>query len=132
MKDSGKSAGQEKEVLRVALDKSAAHAFGAMADKLRASNKYIKVQPSQFVSFLVADFYATYFEKDLEMLVAQFFDSQAYIQAQTKRHKGDADYEDQMAVAISEAQRIRARRNRSVSNKKLRQKTIDAKQSKEP
>jgi hypothetical protein len=76
---SGTNHGQaEKEVLRIALDNKAARDYAAMADRIKAANPCVKLHPSSFVSFLVSDFFETYFEKDMGILVAEFFDSERY------------------------------------------------------
>ena len=114
----------EKEVLRVALDKQAAQDFMSMADRLKAENPHAKVQPSAFVSFLVSDFYKTYFEKDLKILVAEFFDSKSYHEAQLRRAKAHGDFEKVMSESLETIRRIktkakrkepRQRRNKAVS-----------------
>ncbi len=109
---------REKEILRIALDKNATQSLAAMADKVKAANPYVKIQPSQFVSFLVSDFFATYFEKDLGVLVAEFFDSESYCDAEAGKAKGKPDYEVALAAAASHARRIKAERRGVLLKKK--------------
>lgn len=111
--------GAEKEVLRIALDKKAALAFAQMASRLKAENPHIRVQPSAFVSFLVSDFCATYFEKDLGILVAEFFDSKGYYEAQLQQAKAQSDFESVMSATLREIKRIKAgaRRKRTARRK---------------
>ena len=45
-----------KKKLRIVLDAEAAQAFESMVNILKAETPTIKIYPSQFVSFLVADF----------------------------------------------------------------------------
>lgn len=85
-----------KDVLRVALDKPATNAYHSMVEEIKAQNSCVKISPSQFVSFLVTDFYKTYFEKDLSILVAEFFDSQGYHEAAIKRAKREGNFEQIM------------------------------------
>lgn len=111
--------GTEKEVLRIALDKKAAHDFAQMTTRLKAENPHIRVQPSAFVSFLVSDFFATYFERDLGILVAEFFDSKSYYEAQSQQAKAQGDFESVMSATLRAIKKIkaRARRKRSVRRK---------------
>lgn len=104
--------GAEKEILRIALDKQAAQDFAQMTNRLKAENPHVRVQPSAFVSFLVSDFYATYFEKDLGILVAEFFDSKSYYEAQLQRAKFQGDFEKIMSMTLTEIKRVKAKTRR--------------------
>ena len=110
--------GVEKEVLRVALDKQAARDFAQMANRLKAENPHVRVQPSAFVSFLVSDFFATYFEKDLGILVAEFFDSKSYHEAQLQQAKAQGDFEKVMSDSLVTIRKIKARARRKTSKKR--------------
>lgn len=101
-----------KKELRIVLDVDATKAFESMVASLKAETPTIRIQPSHFVSFLVADFFGTHFEKDKMVLIAEFFNSDAYFDAARKKAKGSTDYEDQMASALSDAQKIRSKRRR--------------------
>lgn len=72
----------------------------------------VKIHPSQFVSFLVADFFQSHFEKDKPVLIAEFFDSDTYFDAARKKARGSNNYEELMASALAEAQKIKAKRRR--------------------
>lgn len=111
--------GAEKEVLRIALDKKAALAFAQMASRLKAENPHIRIQPSAFVSFLVSDFFATYFEKDLGIMVSEFFDSKSYYEAQLQQAKAQGDFESVMSETLRAIKKIKAgaRRKRTVRRK---------------
>lgn len=109
--------GADKEVLRVALDKQAALAFAQMANRLKAQNPHVRVQPSAFVSFLVSDFFATYFEKDLGILVAEFFDSKSYHEAQLQQAKAQGDFERVMSESLVTIRKIKARARRKSGQK---------------
>lgn len=111
--------GAEKEVLRIALDKKAAQDFAQMANRLKAENPHVRVQPSAFVSFLVSDFFATYFEKDLGILVAEFFDSKSYYESQLQQAKTQGDFENVMSATLRAIKKIKAgaRRKRTARRK---------------
>ncbi|MER2513184.1 MAG: hypothetical protein ABTQ25_12355 [Nitrosomonas ureae] len=108
----------EKEVLRVALDKQAAQDFAQMANRLKAESPHVRVQPSAFVSFLVSDFFATYFEKDLGILVAEFFDSKSYHETQLQRAKAQGDFEKVMSESLVTIRKIKARARRRGGQKR--------------
>lgn len=108
----------EKEVLRVALDKQAAQDFAQMANRLKAENPHVRVQPSAFVSFLVSDFFATYFEKDLGILVAEFFDSKNYHESQLQQAKAEGDFEKVMSESLVTIRKIKARARRTNTQKR--------------
>lgn len=102
----------EKEILRVALDKQATQSFVKMATHLKSENPHVRVQPSAFVSFLVSDYFATYFEKDLGLLVAEFFDSKSYHEAQIQLAKAGNDFEEVMAESLETIKRIKSQAQR--------------------
>ena len=104
----------EKETLRVALDKDAAQSYAAMVEKIKTENPFIKVHPSLFVSFVISDFYRTYFEKDLRILVAEFFDAQGFHDAAAEKAKGQNNFAEIMESAISDIKRIKAKRRRQI------------------
>ena len=110
--------GAEKEVLRVALDKQATQDFALMASRLKAENPHVKIQPSVFVSFLVSDFYATYFEKDLGVLVAEFFDSKSYHEARLQLAKTQGDFEKVMSESLVTIRKLKAKTRRRRSQKR--------------
>lgn len=110
--------GADKEVLRVALDRQAAQDFAQMANRLKAQNPHVRVQPSAFVSFLVSDFFATYFEKDLGILVAEFFDSKSYHEAQLQQAKAQGDFERVMSESLVTIRKIKARSRRKSGQKR--------------
>ena len=49
-------------------------------------------------------------------MIAEFFDSDAYFEAARKKAKGSADYEEKMAAALSDAQKIKAKRRRKTES----------------
>ena len=97
----------ELKELRIVLDAGATNAYEVMVARMKEEVSTIKVQPSQFVSFLVADFLAAHFEKDKAVLIAEFFDSDGFHEAARRKAKGSENYEDQMDAAIQEARRIK-------------------------
>lgn len=96
----------EKEV-RVVLDPAAATALRSMIDTLKAETSTVKIQPSQFVSFLVADFFEAHFAKDKPIFIAEFFDSDAFYETERKKARGRPDFEDQMARALDHARKVK-------------------------
>lgn len=114
--------GAEKETLRVALNKQAAQDFAKMADRLKVENPHVRVQPSVFVSFLVSDYFATYFEKDLGLLVAEFFDSKSFHEAQLQLAK-TGNFEEVMADSLETIRRIKAQAQRKPARQRKGRRT---------
>jgi hypothetical protein len=108
---------QEKE-LRIVLDAAATVALETMVQRMKDAVSAIKVQPSHFVSFLVADFLEAHFERDMAVLIAEFFDSDAYHEAERKLAKGNADYEELMQAALDRARKIKGKKRRKAVLKK--------------
>ncbi len=98
--------------LRVVLDAESSLAYEAMVQRVKEVVPTIKVHPSQFVSFLVSDFYLAHFEKDRDVLVAEFFDSDSFYQVQRKQAKGKVNFEDLMAKALEQAQKYKSKKRR--------------------
>ena len=98
--------------LRVVLDSAATNAFENMVARMKEDQPTVKVQPSHFVSFLVSEFFAAYFDKDRAVLIAEFFDSDAFYEAARRKAKGSSNYEDQMTEAMEAAQKIRGKKRR--------------------
>lgn len=115
-----------KDILRVALDKQATRAYFNMVERLRDKNDHIKVQASAFVSFLISDYLATYFEKDIPVLVAEFFDAKAYHAAQIAKSQGLADFESVMTETLATTKKIKARARRKVALDRAFKTTTDA------
>jgi hypothetical protein len=99
-----------KSELRIVLDEAGTHAVLTMIEQLKAEMPWIKAQPSQFVSFLVADFIETYFAKDKAVLVAEFFDSNSFHDAARREARGKENFEEHMDAAVKLARKIKARR----------------------
>ncbi len=116
----------EKEILRVALDKGATAAYRCMIDKLKATNSFLRFHPSDFISFIVADFFETYFDKDIDVLVAEFFDSHGFLMAETESSKGMVDFEQNVKVALAKAEKIKSKRRSKVATTKNRKASNDA------
>ena len=104
--------------LRIVLDAPATQALEEMVRRMKEEVSAIKVQPSQFVSFLVADFLEAHFEKDRAVLIAEFFDSDAFHEAERKLAKGRANYEELMQAALDQALKIKGRKRRKVVRNK--------------
>lgn len=100
--------------LRVVLDAEAALAYEAMIQKMKEVVPTIKVHPSQFVSFLVSDFYLAHFEKDRDVFIAEFFDSDSFYQQQRKQAKGQLNFEELMAKALEQAQKFKSKKRRKI------------------
>ncbi len=96
--------------LRIVLSEAATQAYGAMVEQIKSETLTVKIQPSQFVSFLVGDFFETYFAKDRAILIAEFFDSDAYFEAERRKAKGSSNYEEIMAAALDEARKVKSKR----------------------
>ena len=63
-----------KDCVRAVLDPRSSQCFWEMASRLKMAGPHVKFNTSQLLSFIVADFFATYFEKDRNVLIAEFFD----------------------------------------------------------
>lgn len=83
-----------------------------MVARLKAENSHIRVQPSAFVSFLVSDYFATYFDKDLGLLVAEFFDAKSYHETQLQLAKAGSDFEEVMSESLETIRRIKTQARR--------------------
>ena len=110
----------EKEILRVALDDKATRAYGKMTQRLKENNHWIRFYPSELISFLVSDYFETYFEEDLEILTAAFFDSHGFINAETQKAKNGANFEVTMREALTKAEKIRSKVRRRSKVKPMR------------
>lgn len=125
-KNENKLEPEQKEVLRVALDKAAANAYKQMTDRLRLESPFLKVHPSAFVSFLVADFCTTYFEKDMDILVAEFFDSQSYYEDQLGKAKSGNSFEETMTATLSTIKKIKSKKRGKMGRKRKTDKGLNA------
>ena len=105
---------KQREMLRIVLDKRGAECHDKMMERLKAANEFIKVHPSELVSFLLADYFETYFEQDLEVLVAEFFDSRAYLTGEIQKDENMADPTEAMKRATAFVESIRAKRREKV------------------
>ena len=81
------TASVDKECLRVILDKAGSQSYEKMASRLKSAGPHIKFYPSQLVSFIVSDFFETYFEEDIEVLISRFFDSRAFLTTEIQKAK---------------------------------------------
>jgi hypothetical protein len=100
----------QRETLRIILDKRGTECHDKMIARLKAANEFVKVHPSELVSFLVADYFETYFERDIEVLVAEFFDSRSYLTGEIQKDENLADPADAMKRATAFVEQIRAKR----------------------
>jgi hypothetical protein len=103
--------------LRIVLNEPATMAFEAMVNRMKETVPTVKVHPSHFVSFLLIDYMEAHFEKDLAVLVAEFFDSDAFHEAERRRAKGKPDFEELMQAALDRARQIKSKRRRKVQYK---------------
>ncbi len=108
----------EKEVLRVALDKAAMADYHTMIKELKSRSEFVKTQPSAFVSFLVSEFFRSHFQGNIDLLLAQFFDSQSYYEEQLKNAKVSASFEETMSNALAFIKRVKAKTHRKPAGSK--------------
>ncbi len=99
-----------RETLRIVLDKRGTECHNKMLERLKAANEFVKVHPSELVSFLVADYFESYFERDLEVLVAEFFDSRSYLTSEIQKEEDLADPAEAMKRATVYVEQIRSKR----------------------
>jgi len=111
--------GPRKETLRVALDERAARAYDEMVEQIEAKNPCVKINPSAFMSFLVLDFYATYFEKDIGVYIAEFFDAKRFYESEIRRSKDQGDYEQVMGNALLAIKKIKTKQRRKVVRRRV-------------
>ena len=95
-----------KEILRVALDSKAVQAFESMAVALKSVDPAVQFSPSEFVSFVIYDFSQNYFNKNFDMLLATFFNSKAYVKAQTKKASRE-NFDEVLREALDRARKIK-------------------------
>ena len=89
-----------------------------MIETLRTDQASVKVQLPVLVNFLVCDFFQTYFAKDKQVLVSEFFDSDTFYELARKHAKGRADYEDLMASAINEARKLKSSKRGTANHRR--------------
>lgn len=111
---------EKKDVLRVALDTKAAQSYEMMAQKLKEYNSSVRFYPSELVSFIVSDFFETYFENDLDILVAAFFDSHGFVNTETQKAKNKGNFEETLREALSIAEKIKSKVRRKPKVKSMR------------
>lgn len=58
----------------------------------------------------MADYFETYFERDLDVLVAEFFDSRAYLTGEIQKDENLADPAGAMKRATDFVEQIRSKR----------------------
>lgn len=107
----------KKEILRVALDAKAAQAYELMAQKLKSYNSAVRFYPSDLVSFIVADFFETYFEGDIDILVAAFFDSHGFVNSETQKAKNKSNFEEVLREALAKSEKIKSKVRRKAKVK---------------
>lgn len=110
----------KKEILRVALDVKAAKSYALMAQRLKEYNSAVRFYPSDFISFIISDFYETYFENDLDVLVAAFFDSHGFVNAETQKAKSSGNFEEILREALSTAEKIKSKVRRKAKTKTMK------------
>ena len=103
--------------LRIALDVEATQSYKLMIQKLKEVVPTIKVHHSQFVSFLLTDYLVAHFEKDQDVLIAEFFDFDTFYQQQRKQAKGKLNFEELMTKALEQAQKYKGKRRRKAKSR---------------
>ncbi len=112
--------GNRKEVLRIALDTKATEAYDQMLKGLKEVNSWVRFFPSEFISFLVTDFYETHFESDKDIYVGKFFDSHGFVNSETKKAKNTGNFEEALRETLAKAEKIRSKSRRKLKVKAMR------------
>lgn len=120
MSDTKNDGSSRKEILRLALDAKATHSYESMVRRLKSHNPSVRFYPSELVSFIVSDFFETYFEDDLDILVAAFFDSHGFVNAETRKAKNKDNFEEVLREALSTAEKIKSKVRRKSKIKNMR------------
>ncbi|MFZ4402788.1 MAG: hypothetical protein ACOYOK_01690 [Pseudobdellovibrionaceae bacterium] len=110
----------KKEILRVALDAKATQSYESIEQRLKDYNPTVRFYPSELVSFIVSDFFETYFENDIDILVAAFFDSHGFVNIETQKAKNKANFEEVLREALSTAEKIKSKVRRKSKIKGMR------------
>jgi len=109
MSESKASGSGKKEILRVALDAKATQSYELMAQKLKEDSPWVKFYPSEFISFIVSDFFETYFHQDKDVLISAFFDSHGFVNSETQKAKNKTNFEEALREALSKAEKIKSK-----------------------
>jgi len=104
--------------LHVVLNEASTAAFDSISAKLKETAPYVRLQPSHFVSFLVSDYLACHFESEMDILIAEFFDFDAFYEHARKAAKGKPNFVELMADALIQAQRIKKKGRRKPAPEK--------------
>lgn len=107
------------EAVRVVLDRMASLSYERMARILREEGS-IRLPPSKFVSFLVTYFFSSYFEKDKELLLGEFFDSKAYVENELKKATDPSEVGAILEHVMLKVRRMQEIRKRGMRSAKAR------------
>jgi hypothetical protein len=91
---------EHADTLRIHLDSIASGSYREMEEILKSQGKYVKFQPSRFISFLIQQYRNNHFEQDKEILMKEFFDSKEYLASALKNAKSTEEIQEVLDEAI--------------------------------
>jgi len=118
---------RDKELLRIALDVSATSSYESMVKQIKATGNPTRFHPSSFVSFLVTDFFETYFDKDIDAYVAKFFDSKTFLATEIQRAHSPEDTTAILRSAMESIDKVTSQGRNKKRTKRAAHKKNDVK-----
>jgi len=94
-----------KNIARVLLNNEAKSSLNKMMELLKAENKFIKVNPSKLVSWILQSYAERYFSKEKEQIVKDHFNSKEYLKHVTQRISSEDDLEAILKVALDKVRK---------------------------
>ena len=87
---------EQNRVARVLLNRNAKTSTNKMMELLKTENKFIKVNPSKLVSWIVNRYFQNYFIKDKKLVVDAHFNSKEYLLSVIKDSNNESDLKQVM------------------------------------
>lgn len=87
--------------IRINLDEKAKGLISEMFSKLKEENQYVKVSASDLVSWILSSYREKTFEKEIEKIAREYFDSKRYLRDVVKQ-MGEGGKDDELLKNVGE------------------------------
>jgi hypothetical protein len=116
----GESQASASAALRIVLDKDASIACDQMIQALKSEGP-IRLSSSKLASFVLARFFSLYFEKDKDLLLAEFFDSKCFVEEELRKATGSSDVSgilERTTLKVRKMQELKKRGIKTATSRK--------------
>lgn len=106
----------DKKMVRAAFNGEAKTAHDEMLIQLKSSGKYIKINTSKLVAWIILRYFEKYFNKEKEIIIKEHFDSKEYLLSAVKTASTNEELTELLKDTLGKVSGQKKKNTKSLNN----------------